>query len=362
LPLPTDPTAREFAESAARVLIEHGDDLGWSVVWPAIQSDAEFGMAVVESTFGGIAGRLPQLAEDQVADLYIWLVQQYPYGDDRKTGGAVGRRDTSHFRDGLITHLSQRGTYASCAGIEKIIGVFPDFTWLKWHLQRARETARRKTWTPPRVQDLIALAQEQERRFVQNGDQLLQVVIESLQRLDAKLQGETPAATFLWNEQKGGKYRPKDENEVSDFVKLHLEDDLKRRGIIVNREVQIRQGYKPGTGERTDLHVDGVAFGPNGKVLDIVTVIIETKGCWHAKLNSAMETQLKDRYLKDNKCDHGIYLVGWFNCPQWDISNSSKPPSGTREEARKRFDDQATALSRNGITIRAFLLNTSLRS
>ena len=71
---------------------------------------------------------------------------------------------------------------------------------------------------------------------------------------------------------------------------------------------------------------------------------------------------LKDRYLKDNKCDRGIYLVGWFNCPQWDTSDSRKQPAGTREEAMKRFNDQATALSKDGITIRGFVLNTSLRS
>jgi hypothetical protein len=222
--------------------------------------------------------------------------------------------------------------------------------------------ARRKTWTPPRIQDLIALAQEQERRFVQNGEQLLQVVVESLQRFDAKLQGETPRAPFLWNKEKDGAHRPKDENELSDYVKIHLEEDLRDRGIIVNREVQIRQGYKPGTGERTDIHVDAIAMGPNGKALDTVSVIIETKGCWHAELYTAMETQLKERYLRDNKCDHGIYLVGWFNCPQWDPTDSRKPPAEMLEGARKRFTEQANDLSKDGIPIRAFVLNTSLRS
>ena len=92
------------------------------------------------------------------------------------------------------------------------------------------------------------------------------------------------------------------------------------------------------------------------------SVIVETKGCWNAQLNTAMETQLKEQYLKDNKCEYGVYLVGWFNCPQWDVLDSRTPPAETLEEARKRFDDQATALSTAGITIRAFVLNTALRS
>ena len=367
LPLPTEPSARERAASAAQLLVGHAKDSGWNVTWPAMQSDTEFGMDMAERTFGGIGyGRIPQLTEEQIADLYIWLMQRFPHNEDPKFEGAhsVGSRESiGQFRDGLINHLAQRGTYAACTAIETIIVAFPDFTWLKWHLQRGREMARRKTWTPPRVEDLIALAQEQERRYVQNGDQLLQIVLESLERLNAKLQGETPAVAFLWNKQADGKLRPKDENELSDFVKLHFEDDLKKTGTIVNREVQIRRGYKPGgKGEITDLHVDAIALDLQGKTLDVVTVIIETKGCWHAQLSTAMETQLKEQYLKDNRCDHAVYLVGWFNCPQWDTSDSRKPPAETLEEAGKRFDEQAAALSTGAARIRAFVLNTAFRS
>jgi hypothetical protein len=75
-----------------------------------------------------------------------------------------------------------------------------------------------------------------------------------------------------------------------------------------------------------------------------------------------MQTQLKDRYLKGNKCDHGLYLVGSFNCPQWDSSDSRTPPEQKLEQAREHFDSQARELSMGGMTIGAFVLNTSLRS
>src|SRR5437870_5823323 len=115
IPLPTEPTARELAETAARLLIEHAEDSGWSVVWPAIQADSTFGTAVVEGAFGGIrSAGVSQLTEDQIANLYIWLVNQYPYSEDRVVHGAIGNRDTmGHFRDGLLTHLAERGTYAA---------------------------------------------------------------------------------------------------------------------------------------------------------------------------------------------------------------------------------------------------------
>ena len=44
-----------------------------------------------------------------------------------------------------------------------------------------------------------------------------------------------------------------------------------------------------------------------------VSVIVEVKGCWHPELGTAIESQLAERYLKNNECQHGLYLVGWFS-------------------------------------------------
>jgi hypothetical protein len=107
-------------------------------------------------------------------------------------------------------------------------------------------------------------------------------------------------------------YKPKDENSFSDFVAVHLDEDLRQKGIIVNREVRIHRG------ERTDIHVNAVVLIPQEGGYDSVSVIIEVKGCWNLDHDHAMKTQLVDRYLRDNRCQHGLYLVGWFNCEQWD--------------------------------------------
>ena len=39
-------------------------------------------------------------------------------------------------------------------------------------------------------------------------------------------------------------------------------------------------------------------------------VIVEAKGCWNKDLKTAMRDQLRDRYLKENQCSHGLYVVG----------------------------------------------------
>jgi hypothetical protein len=190
-------------------------------------------------------------------------------------------------------------------------------------------------------------------RLVESGDQLLDVVLESLRRLQVKLQGETPAAPFLWDGP-----RPKEENQFSDFVKLHLEDDLTARGIIVNREVQIHRG------ERTDLHVDAVAGDRSDATYRKITVIVECKGCWHRELDNAMETQLVGQYLRENQCQHGIYLVGWFNCESWDKQDARRQVAErqcpTKEGTQLKLDAQAKGLSVDGLHIKALVLDAAL--
>ena len=140
-----------------------------------------------------------------------------------------------------------------------------------------------------------------------------------------------------------------------------LKDDLERCGIVSLREVEIRrrQGDGGALGERTDIYVTGYSLSSQ----KIIRVIIEAKGCWHDKLETAMTDQLVNRYLKDNDCQHGIYLIGWFKCNQWDTKDSryNKSSSLSLEEARNTFNKQAKALSADGKNIKAVILNCGLR-
>ncbi len=79
-----------------------------------------------------------------------------------------------------------------------------------------------------------------------------------------------------------------------------------------------------------------------------------------------MQTQLADRYLRDNPSRHGLYLIGWFNCPQWDRTDYRKGdvPQITLKEARARYVQQAEALtaqSADRLLVKAFVLDTALR-
>jgi hypothetical protein len=373
LPLPSARRERRRALIAARELFMHAEDVGWRFVWQAVESDPQFGrdlfLGVASSRGEKRKGIAERVNEQQLAYLYIWLAREFPHSEDPQHRGVftpTARDDIMWWRDGLLKQLKERGTEEACVAVERIVKKLPHLPFLKYDLRDARAQTRLSTWVPLKPSEVITLLTDEEKRVVQNGDQLLGVIVESLRRLEAKLQGKTPAVIDLWNEIRGKgksfKYWPKDEDRLSDYVKRHLESELVGSGVVINREVEIRRGTGKGDGERTDIHVDAVVKSASGEVFSVVSVIIETKGCWNRDLRTAMADQLVGRYLKDN-IHHGLYLVGWFLCDRWDGADRRKgqTPKIDIDEIQKELDQQAQALSGDGVNVRAVVLNTGLR-
>jgi len=221
---------------------------------------------------------------------------------------------------------------------------------------KARKNYCSESWKPPKPEYILELIKNQEKRLIESGDQLIEVLIESLMVLEKKLHDETPASRDIWDlvNRKKKLYRPIYEDELSDYVKRHLSEDIGQRGIVLGRESRIHRG------EETDIHVD--ALKEEGDFFEPISAIIEVKGCWNEELDTAMKSQLKDRYLKDNNCTHGIYLIGWFNCDHWDTDdrNYKESPKINIEEARKKYSTQASELSDSSIQIYAFVLDARL--
>ncbi|MEN6291333.1 MAG: hypothetical protein ABFD07_04860, partial [Methanobacterium sp.] len=297
--------------------------------------------------------------EHYVADLYIWLTERFPPDEDPEFDDVhfIGARESiGTFRNSLLSYLTEVGTYNACESIQKLIIKLPEMKWLNTRLVIAKESFR-KAWVPSSPKNILRVLVDQKLYVVSTNDQLLNVILDSLKRLQEKLHGETPAVIFLWNKFKHDNYfycRPKLENEFSDFVKLHLEDDIAQRGIIVNREVQIRSG-------RSDLHIVAQAEDSDEKY-KFLKVVIESKACYHQELNRAMETQLLNHYIKGTNYTHGLYLVPWFLCDEWDEKDRKKTntPMLTVDQAQEKFDLLARNLSNNEIIIKAFVMDTTL--
>jgi hypothetical protein len=191
----------------------YAEDAGWSVVWLAIQQDPEFGREVLESVSyraretGSIEWRL---SEEQVLELYRWLCRQYPpiekpkrQEEDEDTfrpedyevkpGDSIVKWQTT-----ILQHLKERGTPQACEALRCIAHESAEMAEkLKRILLEAQLTTRRRTWSPPTPQEVLKITSDQNVRLVNGAEQLLDVVVESLDRLNQKLQGETPSAIFL---------------------------------------------------------------------------------------------------------------------------------------------------------------------
>jgi hypothetical protein len=372
VPTPTDPERRTTALATAQALLTHCAGVAWPDIWKTVQADADFGRNLFEDLFHAhddksLSRLQGELSEQQVADLYLWLAAQYPHKEDpqRDEAGTVTPREAvAWLREGVLNHLKSRGTPDACAQVRRIAAQLPDVEYLKWVVQEAEAATRQKTWQPLRAEQVIALAQDRQRRYVGNGRQLLDLLVESLEHLQEVLQGRNPAVVELWDNRGNMRKKvwcPVDEPRMSDWIARHLHERLSARGIVVNREVQIRRG------ELTDIHIDAVVPATDGQTARTISAIIEAKGCWHHELNTAMESQLVDRYLKENQCPHGLYLIGWFNCDRWADKDARKrdAPKYSLDEAKARFALQAEELQSKaavpGLVLRSVILNTYLR-
>ncbi|MCA1480886.1 hypothetical protein, partial [Bradyrhizobium sp. NBAIM08] len=155
-----------------------------------------------------------------LAELYVWLTRQFETPKHR-SGEAYWAGPLDHidlWQNAIIQILIHRGSFRACKAIRKIQQELPELDWLKWVQVDAEAEARRATWVPARPQDIVKLAADRELRLVQGGDQLIQVLVDSLERFQGLLQGEIPEAQFLWDKVDKRSARPKDEDAFSDYV------------------------------------------------------------------------------------------------------------------------------------------------
>jgi hypothetical protein len=218
-----------------------------------------------------------------------------------------------------------RRTDDACRELDRLAQVLSrQRGWLRRCYLDALRAKRRNLWTPPDPVIVGTLLDNASARMISDEHDLLEVVLESLDRFQHRLtKGQPPMATLLWNYTGSGNrrkdFRPKDEEDISDFIANWLRDDLSPTAkVVIGREVQPRRG------QRTDIRVDAIPCCPAGVTARPLTIVIEVKGCWHPAVRTAIRTQLVEDYLINNGLTHGIYLVGWFVCERWNVQKSRR--------------------------------------
>jgi len=364
-PPPTEALVRRFAVVAAGLLIRRVPE-AWPRVWAAITADAAFGRELVEEMVASdhwTAGSLRDLIPEALADLYVWLVGQYPPREDPTDSDdeelfheITVREDIGSWRDSIPSLIQERATPAALAALIRMSAALPNLAWLRIVAAEAADAVRRATWRPQYTpEQLLRVARDSRARLIQNGDQLVAVLEESLRRLERDiLHGATPQVALLWNDLGSGMWRPKEELTLSDYVKVHLEREL--LAVVVNREVEIHLGH-----DRLDILVDTLSSLP---ATGGISAVVEVKGGWNRELRTAMQTQLSERYLVNGPYRHGLYLVGWYMCDQWDRNDDPRfqdhPKDGGIAAMRLRLEGQAAELSTEGRRVRAMVLDLAL--
>jgi predicted NACHT family NTPase len=167
LPLPSTDDECERVCIAATVLVANSDPSSWLTLWSIVQQAPLFGRKIFELASADYRHRYIEsqleLTEQQLADLYIWLVYQYPFEEDpdsrnQEIGyGTTTREKIANFRNNVLRQLTERGTPQACTEIQRIIQEFPTVTWFKKTLLRAQENMRRKVWKPPQPEKIIQI-------------------------------------------------------------------------------------------------------------------------------------------------------------------------------------------------------------
>lgn len=289
------------------------------ILWRKTRADETYGKALWTYISGHMNVHHPMLKEldaTSLADFYRWLEARYPEVNDPplrngESPSFTNLHDMAQLRSAMTNALVELGTQEAISALESLSSDFPDKNWLRNALVSARAVQRNRAWKGIEPDQLLTYLERAEARFARDGDELMDAVLESLTRLQTLLLGDNPLAPFLWNvAEDNHSGRPKSEDRLSDFVLQHLRRDLP--AAVIDREVQVENPRESGIPRRTDIKIAALAEG-----LSPIVLIIETKGCWNGELMTAMQSQLKERYLRRLGAGHGLYLVGWYACEFW---------------------------------------------
>jgi hypothetical protein len=319
------------------VLVRQGGKDEWPLVREVIRRSDALGRRVfaeiVHVNWRTIPRILSESPEQESAELWEWGMKHFPPSEYQRHHGGGKVTDSEQiadFRDQLVCWLAEVGTQAACQALSRLAEAHPDLLWIAQLQRRASASLRKNQWIPVDPQVLFQMPRNRRGRLVQSEAQLLEVIIESLERSQECLQGVNPLARLFWNDE-----TPKKEDEVTDWITQHLRRELSDRGVVLDREVVIKPT------DRLDILVTAQAYDAKEGRFQPLSVIIEIKRDVNPGLDHSMETQLTQRYLTDNHCQTGLYLVAWFNKGRLRRSEAREG----LDAHRQRLADQASALS-----------------
>lgn len=307
-------------------------------------------------------------SEQQIADFYLLIADLFPPGapEEIRPDGIhtpTPRHDAEQYRTNVLNALTALGTRAAREQLARIAAKASpkERIWILRRRTEAAEIWRRAAWQPLDAAAFAEQARRQGAYWIEGIDDLLFVVIASLERLQKELQENGPGDPLRFWEyrvehKKRVGFRPRVETEIAQRIAEHLRRDLTGpQGAIIRREAEVQ--WKEW---RTDVEVIVAGRASNG-IAEEWPVTIETKGCWHSQLRAAPRNQLVDRYLLKSGRTHGVYLIAWFRALTG--PRRTKLEQTTRDSVEEVFWEicQRAVADAPGLEIRSFVLDCRAR-
>ncbi len=160
-PVPSDEKEQQILMISIELLITHGKINCWEKIWQILENDIEFGRKIIGfgvSRFGRLG--VNNLYEKQLADLFIWLSEQYPYSEDPVHHGIYtpsSRDEIVRWRNNILDALVKKGTKNSVDEILRIKYVLPELEWLKFTYLSAKEKMYEISFTPLEPSEILKL-------------------------------------------------------------------------------------------------------------------------------------------------------------------------------------------------------------
>ncbi|HLL60762.1 MAG TPA: hypothetical protein VK338_03520, partial [Candidatus Nitrosocosmicus sp.] len=164
VPLSKDESEKEKSLVAAVSLLWNADSEDWKYIWGLIKKNKEFGHLLIDRAHDYPdrgSGILQQLSEHQLAELYLWLMNEYPPEKYFRPEGfhtVTPQISISEWRDTVLRVLVNKGTAESYKQVKKLAAALPQQPWLKqFTLIETKRIALEKSWQPLSIKEILNL-------------------------------------------------------------------------------------------------------------------------------------------------------------------------------------------------------------
>lgn len=150
--------------SAAALLVSGAANPNWPPIFSRVKQEKAFGEAFIEQVVSHPrrTSFVEKLDENQLADLLVWLLTNYPPSEDPQHRGTYSpslRDEVTDFRNVLPGYLASLGTAAAIQALERARQELHGAQWLEWHILNAKENAIKKAWVPVSPRELLQIVE-----------------------------------------------------------------------------------------------------------------------------------------------------------------------------------------------------------